>query len=183
MTRAAIATLSALVWLASAHAALDAHRLDEYLQATRVAIERDRVDLEIDLTPGVALAAQIFEAIDTDSNGAISSDEARSYANGVIDQLTLDLDGHRAALSLSGDRFPTFAEMRQGIGTIRLRATTPIAAPPGRHRLRVRNEHRPDIGVYLVNALVPAASDIEITSQARDRLQHELRLEYRVLPA
>jgi len=27
-----------------------AHRLDEYLQATRVSIDVDRVDLEIDLT-------------------------------------------------------------------------------------------------------------------------------------
>ena len=29
-----------------------AHRLDEYLQATRVGIERDRVSIDIDLTPG-----------------------------------------------------------------------------------------------------------------------------------
>jgi len=33
-----------------------AHRLDEYLQATRVSIDVDRVDLEIDLTAGTAIA-------------------------------------------------------------------------------------------------------------------------------
>ena len=33
----------------------DAHRLDEYLQATRIDVEVDRIDLDIDLTPGAAL--------------------------------------------------------------------------------------------------------------------------------
>jgi hypothetical protein len=184
MTRFAIGVLlAAVVRGVLAPALLEAHRLDEYLQATRVAIVRDRVDLEIDLTPGVALAAQIFGAIDTDRDGEISSDEARRYASTVIDNITIEVDGHRAALSLSGDRFPGFQEMSRGIGAIRLSATAPILTPTGPHRLRVRNDHRSDIGVYLANALVPIGPDIEITAQARDTLQHELRIDYRVLPA
>jgi hypothetical protein len=43
-----------------------------------------------------------------------------------------------------------------------------------------RNVHRSEIGVYLVNALVPADDRIEITGQRRDGLQHELTIDFRV---
>jgi hypothetical protein len=43
-----------------------------------------------------------------------------------------------------------------------------------------RNTHRPELSVYLVNALVPENPEIEVVAQRRDRLQHELRLDYRV---
>ena len=33
-----------------------AHRLDEYLQAARIAVDNGRVDLDLDLTPGAAVA-------------------------------------------------------------------------------------------------------------------------------
>ena len=49
--RARVVSAAALgVWLATP-APAGAHRLDEYLQATRVSIDLDRVGLEIDLTP------------------------------------------------------------------------------------------------------------------------------------
>ena len=175
----AVATL-----LCAMPAGVGAHRLDEYLQATRVAVDRDRIDLEIDLTPGVALAETIFDSIDTDRNGDISESEQLAYANDVLTALTIELDDHRQTPRLSDHQFPTFEEMRRGEGTIRLKATASLASmPAGRHRLRIRNDHRPEVSVYLVNALVPAVREIEIASQARDRLQHELRLEYRVVPA
>jgi hypothetical protein len=186
MTRLAVrlwpaAAVTAL--LGTMPAGVGAHRLDEYLQATRVAVDRDRIDLEIDLTPGVALAETIFDSIDTDRSGDISESEQIAYANDVLTALTIELDDHRQTPRLSGHRFPAFEEMRRGEGTIRLKATAPLASmPAGRHRLLVRNDHRPEVSLYLVNALVPAAREIEITSQARDPLQHELRLEYRVAP-
>jgi hypothetical protein len=132
----------------------------------------------------VALAETIFDSIDTDRSGDISESEQLAYANDVLAALTIELDDHRLTPRLSGHQFPTFEEMHRGEGTIRLKATAPLASmPAGRHRLRLRNDHRPEVSVYLINALVPAAREIEIASQARDRLQRELRLEYRVVPA
>ena len=46
----------------------DAHQLDEYLQATRIAVDAIGSSLEIDLTPGAALAEQIFALLDRDSD-------------------------------------------------------------------------------------------------------------------
>jgi hypothetical protein len=50
-----------------------AHRIDEYLQAARLAIAPDRVTLEMDLTPGVDVAPLIFALINTNHDGSIAS--------------------------------------------------------------------------------------------------------------
>src|SRR4029077_12278940 len=52
--------------------AVFAHRDDQYLQATLVAIEPSGVRLQINLTPGVAVAEQVIAQIDRDRNGTIS---------------------------------------------------------------------------------------------------------------
>src|SRR5215467_5668526 len=57
-----------------------AHRLDEYLQAARFSIERYRLDFEIDLTPGSAVAARVFSLIDANRDGRISEEEGQAYS-------------------------------------------------------------------------------------------------------
>jgi hypothetical protein len=59
-----------------------AHRLDEYLQAAMLSLEKDRVQVQLRLTPGVAVFPFIVSIIDTDSDGAISIGEQRAYAAG-----------------------------------------------------------------------------------------------------
>lgn len=158
-----------------------AHRLDEYLQATLVAVARDRVELEINLTPGVAIAPQVIAAIDRDRSGVISPEEEVAYANTVMAAITLQVDGRAQQAAVTARRFPTLAEMTEGLGTIRLKAAAHLpAASSGTHEVLYRNMHRPELGVYLANALVPADSAIEISAQRRDVQQHELRIDYRV---
>src|SRR4051812_1427661 len=77
-----------------------AHRLDEYLQATRVAIERDRVNLDIDLTPGVSIAGQVTAWIDVNRDGEISPLESLRYGRDVLSSLALSFDG--ATLPVNG---------------------------------------------------------------------------------
>ena len=50
--------------------AVFAHRDDQYLQATLVAIEPSVVRLQINLTPGVAVAERVIAEIDRDHDGA-----------------------------------------------------------------------------------------------------------------
>src|ERR1035437_6464096 len=66
-------------WLVTLQPAA-AHRVDEYLQATRLSIDIQRVDLEIDLTAGVAVASEVFAWIDTNRDGEISNAEGEAYA-------------------------------------------------------------------------------------------------------
>jgi hypothetical protein len=158
---------------------LSAHREDEYLQATRVAIEPARVQLEIDLTPGVAAASRVFSLIDLDGDGRISDPEERAYARLVLRNVTVYLDGKPCPITVIASRFPSFEEMTTGEGTIRLEATAGLPGlAAGAHRLSYRNAHQPDISVYLVNALIPPTEQLGITGQWRDTDQREFRVDY-----
>ncbi|HLQ79315.1 MAG TPA: hypothetical protein VK210_18285, partial [Terriglobia bacterium] len=161
-----------------------AHRLDEYLQATRISVERNRMDLAIDLTPGVDVAQKVMALIDSNRDGKISDSEGTEYAKSVLSSMSLKLDNRRRLLTLTGSRFPSFLDMSHGEGVIRLQATAAIpATSSGPHELEFVNTHQLDMGVYLINAMVPADKQVRITDQHRDTLQHEFKMDYRVVEA
>src|ERR1700676_1340580 len=96
-----------------------AHQLDEYLQATLIGVTRDGIDVEIQLTPGVAVLPVVMAVIDRDGDGRISVEEEQVYAARVAREVELRVDGAPAALSLMESTFPALEAMREGLGTIR----------------------------------------------------------------
>jgi hypothetical protein len=168
------------LWLAMILPA-GAHRLDEYLQATRLRIDIGRVEVEIDLTPGISVASNVFGWIDTNHDGEISQVEGEAYARAMLRSAVLKADGVTVPMAFEECRFPTLEEMKEGIGTIRLRARAAIPlAAAGRHQISFLNMHRPELSVYLVNALVPENRRVQIGEQRRDVAQHGLTLDYTV---
>ena len=168
-----------LALVAAASAGVSAHRTDEYLQAARLAIDPARVQIELDLTPGIALADAIFADIDRNRDGSLSAEEQRSYAAVVLSALTLEIDGTPVHAQLAAVSFPDAEAMRRGEGTIRLRSAATLSRQSsGFHQLLYRNRHHPDRGVYLANALVPGSNQVAITAQRRDRDQTELTIDY-----
>jgi len=158
-----------------------AHRLDEYLQATRISVATNRIDLSIDLTPGVAIADQLLVVIDKNSDGRISEEEGTAYAQRVLKDIRIELDEKSLALSLVHASFPTLHEVKGGLGVIRIKATAPIGQLSiAKHALTLTNAHLPAISVYLVNALAPKDRAIKIAMQTRDELQKNYRLEFAV---
>jgi hypothetical protein len=157
-----------------------AHRLDEYLQATRVGIERDRVNVDIDLTPGVSIAGQVTGWVDLNGDGEISSSESIAYGRQVLASLAMSVDGEPVRLSGLDAQAPAIAEMAMGLGTIRVRASGISSSRSGRHQLTIINTHHPDVSVYLANALVPSDRGIEILKQRRTADEHSLTIEYDV---
>jgi hypothetical protein len=161
-----------------------AHRVDEYLQATRIAVATHRIDFTFDLTPGVAVAGQVIELTDQDRDGRLSGEEESAYARRFLQDLNISLDGKAVTLSVTTISFPTVREMQSGTGVIRIRATSVIGSlGAGRHALRLTNRHLPAISAYLVNALRSLDPVVEIGKQTRDDLQQNYRLEFRVRPA
>ena len=155
-----------------------AHRLDEYLQASRILLAQDRVDVEIDLTPGVNVARHVIAFIDGDGDGVLSPAERQAYAALVVRRVEVKVDGSHAPLMILGSDYPRLDEMRAGGGTIRLRARAAIPGSwAGRHELEYVNVHHPEMSAYLITALAPP-SGVEIRSQQRDPWQHQLRLVY-----
>ena len=159
-----------------------AHRLDEYLQATRIAVEPERVNVEIDLTPGADVAAAVVALIDANHDGEISKSEQEAYARLVLASVSLYVDDEGQHLMLRSSVFPRIPEMKEGVGVIRLNASAETPGVAGRHRLFFRNDHRPEMSVYLANALVPASDRVRIAQQERDTFQHELRFDYSISP-
>ena len=158
--------------------ALGAHQIDEYVQATRVSVSRDRIGVLLDLTPGVAVAPSLIEHLDRDGDQHISPLEAEAYGREVLSALTATLDAAALPLRLTRVEVPPAGELRDGVGAIRLEATADAVASAGRHHLTIRNTHRPQQSVYLANALIPAEDDIRIVRQDRDARQQLYGLEY-----
>jgi hypothetical protein len=153
---------------------VEAHRLDEYLQATLIGVTRDGVDLEIRLTPGVSMLPVLMAAIDQDRDGRISPEEARAYVTRVAREVELRVDGVRAPLSLIESSFPTLASMREGLGTIEIK----LRAARGGHALRFENRHLPQVSAYLVNCLVAPSDGLVVGRQTRDEAQRSIEFEY-----
>src|SRR3954467_2813708 len=106
--------------LLSVGVAASAHRLDEYLQATIISIEKDRIDVFMRLIPGVAVSSTVLASIDTNADGAFVEIERHAYAEKVLRDLPLSIDGNRLELRPFSVEFPTVAEMKNGVGEIQI---------------------------------------------------------------
>src|SRR6185295_9948473 len=124
--------------------ALSAHRRDEYLQAARIAVERDHVELQLDLTPGIDLADPILADIDLDGDEFLSADEQVAYVAGVLSGVELTIDGKPLHVKPVGFSFPDLDAVRRGEGTIQIRSTVDlVSTSDGTHHLVFHNTHRP----------------------------------------
>ena len=174
--KAGLAAAGAMLLLAATPAA--AHRLDEYLQATTISVEKDRVQTQIRLTPGVAVFPIVLTSIDTDADGVISEAEQRAYAKRVLGDVSLLIDGSRLQLRLVSLKFAKVDEMREGAGAIQLDFDADVASGGPSRKLIFENRHQSRIAAYLVNSLVPRDPAIRIAAQYRNYPQSFYQLEY-----
>jgi hypothetical protein len=155
-----------------------AHRLDEYLQASLITIERDHVTVLLRLVPGVAVSPEIINNIDSNGDGRVSGAEARAYAQRVLGDLTLSLDGHHLVPRLESVNFPQVEQIKAGLGEIQIQFSASLPAGAGNRTLMIENHHKPRISAYLANCLVPGDRNIRVLAQTRNENQSFYRLEY-----
>ena len=155
-----------------------AHRLDEYLQATTISVEKDRVQAQIRLTPGVTVFPAVLAIIDTDRDGVISEAEQRTYAGRVLGDLSLTIDGDPLQLRLISSKFASIEEMKEGRGEIQLEVESDVSSGGPNRKLVFENRHQSRIAAYLVNCLISRDPDIRITAQNRNYEQSFYQLDY-----
>jgi hypothetical protein len=174
--RTAFAAACAMLLFAAASG--HAHRLDEYLQATTLSLEEDRVHANVRLIPGVAVFPVVLAGIDTDMDGVISEAEQRAYAERVHGDLSLTMNGERLPLRLISFTFPNIETLKEGLGEIELQFAADVPRTGHNRRLVFENHHQQVIGTYLVNSLVPSNEAIRITAQNRTYDQSSYQLDY-----
>lgn len=154
------------------------HRIDEYLQGTILTVEKDRVTAQITLSPGVAVYPFLAREFDADGNGVVSSDEQHAYAERVMRDLSLAIDGEPLKIRLVSLQFSSIGEMKEGLGEIRieLEASLPRGGPY--RRFMFENRHLSRIAAYQVNTLVPQDPDLRIVSQNRNVNQSHYELDF-----
>jgi hydrogenase/urease accessory protein HupE len=157
-----------------------AHQVDEYLQATTVAVDRGRLVLQLRMTPGVDVARKALATIDADGDGTISDVEQRAYVEQVGHDLSVAIDGRSLPLRLVSSSFPDAGGLTKGLGSILLEfeADAPRDGPV--HRLSLENHHQGDIASYLVNGLRPRVADVHIIAQHRNYCQSSYQLDYAI---
>ena len=160
---------------------LSAHRLDEVLQAAQVSIAPSHITVVIYQTPGVEVADRFLRDLDSNADNTISVEEGRAFAQRVVGQLGLDLNGSTLGLSLEKSDYPEVPAMRSGEGSVRIEARAAIPSlAVGRHALTFTNNFDPGQGVYLANAMLPRDREIAIFEQERGDQQKTLRIEFGV---
>jgi hypothetical protein len=155
-----------------------AHRLDEYLEATIISLDENRVHAEIRLTPGVSVASVVIGEIDANRDGVISLAEQHAYADKVLRDLSFAVDGNPIRPQLVSLRFPAIEEMKEGTGEIELDFDADVPRRGGSRRLTFENRHEFPIAAYLVNCLVPRDPGIRIVSQSRNYSQSSYQLDF-----
>ncbi|MGO9831600.1 MAG: hypothetical protein ACLPJH_15785 [Myxococcaceae bacterium] len=155
-----------------------AHRLDEYLQATILSVEKDHVDASMRLVPGVTVSSIVLASIDTNGDGVLSEVEQQTYAEWVLRDLSVTVDGKRRKPELISWKFPATDEIKGGLGVIEI--DFKVDLPPGgpERTITLENHHRNEISAYLVNCLVPRDRSIRVLSQRRNETQAFYQLDY-----
>jgi hypothetical protein len=160
-----------------------AHRIDEYLQATLLSLEAHRVQASMRLIPGILVSPSVIAAIDTDGDGAFSENEQRAYAQRVLGDLSITLDGKNVQPVLLSWSFPEPAQLHGGLGEIHIEYAIEYGEdwPHGgpNRSLILTNHHLNSASVYLMNALVPQDRGIQILAQKRNGQQSLYELDYR----
>jgi hypothetical protein len=169
---AAAAMLLSLAGFASAH------RLDEYLQAAIISVEKDHVQASMRLVPGVAVFSSVIASIDGNGDGVLSKAEQWAYAERVLGDLSLTVDGNGVRLKLVSVDFPGIEEMKEGLGEIQIEFTAELPRGGPNRKLIFENHHQTRIAAYLVNCLVPRDPDIRIVAQSRNEQQSYYELNY-----
>ena len=125
-----------------------AHQVDEYLQSTFISLTKDSVNVEMFLTPGVAVLPAVLGAIDANGDGAICEAEQRTYADRVVRDLSVTVNGENIRPRLLAANFPSLENMKEGLGTIHLELKFDLVPNRSNRRLRWENRHQSRISAY-----------------------------------
>lgn len=156
-----------------------AHRIDEYLQATILSLESNQAHASMRLIPGVMVAPSVIALIDANHDGVFSEDEKRAYADRVLGDLSLSIDGQAVKPQLDSWSIPEASQLRDGLGEIHLEYHVDLPSIPSPNRTLVLADHHLNgSSVYLINVEVPQDQTLRIVDQKRNPRQSVYEVDF-----
>src|SRR5215217_3150757 len=113
----------------------NAHPVDEVVQGAYLTLAPGEVRLELDLTPGAEVADAVLGTLDPDGNCTVAEQEARAFAEDVLSQSTLTLDGDATDWALEDVIVPSLDALASGNDILKVMAAAPRSDVPGEHIL------------------------------------------------
>lgn len=123
-------------------------------QALVVDVRNDVIDLELTLSPGTMVAADLVRVIDRDGDRQISPQEQQALAQSIAQSLTVRLDSVQVQPRDLQVECPVAAIVETGQSAITWRAKIHTILSPGMHQFQLRNGYQPVQSAYMVNAFV-----------------------------
>lgn len=120
----------------------------------------------------------MIAGIDSNGDGILSADEQRAYAQRVLRDLSIRIDGQPVQPELISWSFPPPAEMRAGLGEIHIAYSMDLPRGGSSRSLILANHHQNSASVYLMNVVVPDDPGIRILAQKRNEQQSVYELDY-----
>jgi ABC-type nickel/cobalt efflux system permease component RcnA len=158
-----------------------AHPLDQYILASYLTVAPEQIVVELDMTPGVLVAPQLLPVIDTNNDQQISEAESRAYADLVLKEVELKVDGQPQQLTFSKIEMPDLLNFQAGYGTMRLYAKVNLTQGlTGTHQLYYKNNYQPANPAYQVNTFVDESIPVTIGPQNRDAIQQSMTMDYTI---
>ena len=154
-----------------------AHSLDQLVQAAYLDLGLKSLELELVMTPGQEIAPELLLLIDQNQDRQLNPSEMRAYANQILNEVSLRVDGTPQTLDVQNVTTPQTADFLAGTGIFQIVAYASLPERSGRHVLEFANAYQPVPSAYLVNSFVQS-EQLRIASQARSPDQREYRLEY-----
>ncbi|MER6952401.1 MULTISPECIES: sulfite exporter TauE/SafE family protein [unclassified Streptomyces] len=136
---AALALAAAGSGLAAAPAV--AHPTDEVLQQAYLTPTASRLEVQLDLTPGVLVAPAFARTVDTDGNGEFGSAETAAHMRRVTSALEVHVDGRAVALKVTGSTYPPYELLAAAGGAVSVEAVA--ALPAGARAVTFINAYDP----------------------------------------
>lgn len=162
-------------------AAAQAHPLDVYLQASYITVAPTQITVELDLSPGVLIAPQALGDLNSDGDQQISDAEGQAYADTILGNVELRVDGQPLTLRVSEIEMPPYLTIQAGYGTIRIFSVATLATGlASTHQIFYTNTYAPSGSSYQVNAFVDADVAITLGKQNRDSLQQSMTVDYAI---
>ena len=160
----------------------EAHRLDEVVQGAYLTLAPGEVRLELDVSPGMEVAGTLLRALDTDADRTITEAEARGYAQRVLAQSTLTLDGVALSWTLDKVVVPAYPNLELGSDTIRIHAVAKRSDDAGAHTLTYQNSYQPAAGRHMANVFLRSGErwQYRVTKQQRTDDGRQLIVTYTV---